>query len=46
MKANEDPLEAKEHGKKPNGDLLDWLEAVFGFQVTNIEKHFEGLFLM
>jgi callose synthase len=33
----------KEHVKKPNEDLLDWLQAMFGFQVMDSKKHIKGL---
>ncbi|XP_078161046.1 callose synthase 3-like [Carex rostrata] len=44
VKANEDP--GKPNGKKPNGDLLDWLQAVFGFQKDNVSNQREHLILL
>ncbi|KAJ4776414.1 glucan synthase-like 3 [Rhynchospora pubera] len=36
----------KEHVKKPNEDLLDWLQAMFGFQKDNVANQREHLILL
>ncbi|KAJ3672326.1 hypothetical protein LUZ60_007047 [Juncus effusus] len=36
----------KEHEKKPNEDLLDWLQRMFGFQNDNVANQREHLILL
>ncbi|CAM0878858.1 unnamed protein product [Alopecurus aequalis] len=36
----------KEHEKKANADLLDWLQALFGFQKDNVSNQREHLILL
>uniref|UniRef100_A0A0D9VN45 1,3-beta-glucan synthase n=1 Tax=Leersia perrieri TaxID=77586 RepID=A0A0D9VN45_9ORYZ len=36
----------KDHEKKPDADLLDWLQAMFGFQKDNVSNQREHLILL